>query len=487
MRLLWLLLVFLGGTAANGQEKSIDPSAFDFGTDPMRYIENDRLKLGINLKAGGAVTYLEDKALKSGNIINSADWGRQIQLSYYSGPIPFIGPNGEKPVPSWAGLGWNPIQAGSVARIPSKTIAFESGEDFLRVRCIPMQWPLENVPGDCIFEVTYRLVGGNAVVMEARLINNRLDRTQYPARHQEMPALYTNGPWYRLVTYLGDRPFSGAPLATIVGKSDGKGWPWSQFYAPEHWAALVNEDGHGVGLYQPDTAQMCGGFAGGDGNKGCGGPLDNPTGYLSPIALRILDANIDLTYRTHIVVGSLEEIREYAKNQPRATMDWDFASDRLGWSYKNVTDSGWPVSDGLKITFHKSPRGAMHSDIIFWKAEESPALEIQAAFEKTDASPPLTAEVVIQPFGPHDTTDFPSWPEEKSKSATEQKHKDFPEAPPIVVPFQVSANGSLCNYRIKLAGLPGYSGAMKQLRVQFPAADGTVTVHRIALTGIQPK
>ena len=55
---------------------------FDFGSEPVRYIENDRVKLGLNLALGGAVTYLEDKANQSGNMINSADWGRQIQLSY---------------------------------------------------------------------------------------------------------------------------------------------------------------------------------------------------------------------------------------------------------------------------------------------------------------------------------------------------------------------------------------------------------------------
>jgi hypothetical protein len=39
---------------------TLDPAAI--AADPMRYLENDRLKLGIHLGAGGAITYLEAAA-----------------------------------------------------------------------------------------------------------------------------------------------------------------------------------------------------------------------------------------------------------------------------------------------------------------------------------------------------------------------------------------------------------------------------------------
>ncbi|MCF7818654.1 MAG: hypothetical protein K9M54_12320 [Kiritimatiellales bacterium] len=461
---------------------SKDPAAgFDFGDEPMRYLENSRLKLGIDLRAGGAVTYLEDKVHKSGNMINSFDWGRQIQQSYYSGPIPFIGPKGEQPVKQWAGLGWNPIQAGGFGGIPSKSIAFEHGADFLRVRCIPMQWPHMNLPGDCEFEATYRLSGANAVLMEARIINARVDKTQYPARNQEMPALYTNGPWYRLVTYMGDAPFSDKPCVTIVDQNDGKGWPWLKFYAPEHWLALVNDKGFGVGLYQPDTARMVGGFAGGDAKKGSGGPKDSPTGYISPVANRILDHNIDWTYRTWIIVGSLDEIRGFAQSQPRNPLSWDFNDLRHGWTYEHASDSGWPVCSGLDITFKEKPQGAMVSDEIFWKAEDATFLEIEAAFSAATNHPTLSAAVVVHPVGAEDTTDFPMWIEPKIKEATEEKHARFPSAVPIQIPFEVAADGTMRIYRIPLGNTPAYKGAMKQLRIVFPAVEGTVRVRRVML------
>jgi len=487
LSLLLNLLIASGSAFAAGEAPPPKTALLDaaaIAAEPMRYLENDRLKIGINLVAGGAVTYLEDKKYQSGNIINSFDWGRQIQLSYYSGPKPFIGPKGEQPHPTWVGLGWNPVQAGSWARIPSKTLSFETGKDFMRVRCIPMQWPLENVPADCEFEATYRLMADNAVEMQGRIINHRLDKTQYAACIQEMPALYTNGPWYRLVTYLGDAAFTDAPLTTVVGKDDIKGFPvsaWAKWYAPEHWAALVNEAGTGVGLFQPDTSMFGGGFAGGNELKGVGGPGDGQTGYLSATALRILDHNIDWAYRTQIVVGSLDEMRAHAKQQPQNALSWSFASDRHGWTYENARDAGWPIKDGLKITYQASPQGAMLSDVIFWKAEEAPVLEIEAAFKAQ--APTLQLQVIIQPFEPADRTDFPAW--EVASPAiiaeTARKKKEFPAAPAISIPLTVQGDGELHSYTLKLSENPAYRGGMKQLRLLFPSADGTAEIRRISL------
>ena len=87
----------------------------------MSYVDNGQIKLGINLDIGGAITYIS----KSGsdlNLINSCDWGRQIQMSHYAGPVPFE-PNGQKPHPAWTFIGWNPIQAGDCNGIGSKVIA----------------------------------------------------------------------------------------------------------------------------------------------------------------------------------------------------------------------------------------------------------------------------------------------------------------------------------------------------------------------------
>jgi hypothetical protein len=436
-------------------------SGFDYGAEPMRYLSNGRLRLGLDLSLGGAVTVLEDKANGGANMINSYDWGRQIQLSYYSGPTPYVGPNGEQPHPAWAKLGWNPIQSGSVGKVRSKTLACEQPDPLtLRVRCAPMQWPHDNVPGDCEFEVTYRLAGSNVVEMAARLLNQRADKTQYPGRQQEMPALYTNGRWYRLVTYEGGRPFERAPLTELVGRGDGKGWPWLSFHATERWAALVDDAGGGVGVFQPEVTRFLGGFAGGDAKKGGGGERDAQAGYLAPVGTRILDANIDWTYRAYLIVGSIDEIRAgaHALRQHVPAASWTFSDDRHGWVYQGaVTDTGWPIRDGLALSYSGPARAAVVSPETHWLAEDSPVFVLDGAFRTETGGQEQQLQVVFKPMG---------------------------DGPLLCYPLSVQTDGVCRSYRLRLDGNACYTGSLSRVSIRLPPSGGSAVIRRISCMGM---
>src|SRR5690606_30154397 len=121
----------------------------------------------------------------------------------------------------------------------------------------------------------------------------RPDKTYYPVtKGQELPAVYTNGPWYHLVAYLGDEPFTDKPVSTAITQGDNKGWPWIYLYTPENWVALLDSKGYGIGVFQPDHMKFHVGFFGGDENKGRGGAKDTQTGYIAPRGEEILDFNI---------------------------------------------------------------------------------------------------------------------------------------------------------------------------------------------------
>jgi len=449
-----LVAGFVGVNSAEAA-KGMPAERFDFGKEPMRYLENSRLRLGVDLSLGGAVTLLVDKKNSTTNMINSHDWGRQIQLSYYSGPIPYIGPKGEKPHQAWAQLGWNPIQSGSVGRIKSRTLSFETPDaKTIRVRCVPMQWPHINVEGDCIFEVTYTLVSENTIEMKARLINQRTDKTQYPGRHQEMPALYTNGPWYKLVTYTGDAPFTDGPTTNIVDKGDGKGWPWSHFEATEQWSALVNDAGTGVGLYQSEVIPVTGGFAGGDKKKGFGGVKDMQTGYIAPIGTVILDHNIDWTYQTYLIVGSVTEIRRTAKalHGPLKVPSWRFDHDRKGFTYRgSAQDQGWPIKESLQISYDEEKRGVVVSPITVWHAHKMPTLNLDAAFTFATTNKAVNATIEVVTFSGRR----------------------------IAYPITVLSDGTRQRYTIPLAVNAQYTGAMKQLLLYLPKSNGSARVYQI--------
>jgi hypothetical protein len=453
--ILWIFVAGLLGITSVDAQKVAPVERYDFGKDPIRYLENSRLRLGVDLSLGGAVTLLEDKRNGGVNMINSHDWGRQIQMSYYSGPVPFIGPKGEQPHKAWAQLGWNPIQSGSVGAIKSRTLSFENPDaKTIRIRCVPMQWPHINVEGDCIFEVTYTIVAENTIEMKARIINQRTDKTQYAGRHQEMPALYTNGPWYKLVTYTGDSPFTDAPTTNIVDKADGKGWPWSHFEATEQWSALVNEAGTGVGLYQSEVIPVTGGFAGGDAKKGKGGIKDMQTGYIAPIGTVILDHNIDWTYKTYVIVGSVSEIRRTANtlHGPLRPPAWSFENDRKGFTYRgSAKDTGWPIKDGLEMTYGEGNRGVVASPVTLWLAASMPRLELDASFTfaLTNQAQRVAVEMV----------------------AFSGKR--------IMYPLKVEADGTRKRYEIPLASNAEYAGAMKQVILHLPNANGAARLYKI--------
>ena len=467
---------------------------FDFGDEPLRYIENDRLKVGFDLSIGGAIVYLEDKKYETGNIINSFDWGRQIQLSYYSGPNPFTGPNGEEPAPEWAGLGWNPIQSGDCGGNKSKVLEFkkiDASTAFVRTR--PQLWPHKGVPAECVFECLYRLTA-NGFELNATIINNRSDKTQFSGRSQETPALYTNAPWYKLVTYLGDKPFENEPTSVLVDQRDGKGWPWVHYYSPERWSALLDENDRGIGVYQPGAWQTSGGFAGGDGNKGAPlGAKHSPTGYIAPIEQTILDWNARYSYRATFIVGALDEIRatanELAKKDALLSIpSWTFANDRQNWIYQGTTDAGYPISDCLKVKVPASTDAAALSPGYFWRSEDAPILEIDAAFESAadaDASAPTALTIKIERVSPADSLDYLSWSEgdkDRDKERAE-KAKTHPTLAPVVVSVPVDWDGERRTLRVNLSQLDDYKGAMKRLSVEFPKRQGLARIYRVGFVG----
>ncbi|MBQ3079439.1 MAG: hypothetical protein IJC48_05485 [Clostridia bacterium] len=209
---------------------------------------------------------------------------------------------------------------------------------------------MNNCPGECTFEAWYRLEG-KTVRVTSRINNDRSDRTLYPARSQEQPAVYTNGPWYKLVSYLGDAPFTGGALTEICTKENGLGWPWEHFWPTEYWTALVDDDNYGLGVYNGQTCLFIGGFA---GKMGKGGPKDAPTGYISPLSSEILDHNIVYTYQYALIVGSLDEIRKTAGliDDPKCRSFFDFTNDRSHFTYENITDKGWGKQTGLEFDFN---------------------------------------------------------------------------------------------------------------------------------------
>jgi hypothetical protein len=339
----------------------------------LSFLDNGEVRIGMDLALGGAVTFISSKDHPA-NIINSADLGRQIQMSHYSGPWPFESGD-KKPNPAWAGLGWNPIQTGDCYSNPSKVIEHHNDGKELYIKCIPMQWPLRDVPGDCIFE-TWTTLEGPMIHMRYRCINQRSDKTAYRPCGQELPAVYTISKLSRLMAYTGDKPFSMDTL-TQVTNDWRKPWPWTRFVATERWAALVNDEGWGLGVFKDDGGEFHGGI---HGDARSDDPRHSSTAYVAPIHTENFDHNIVYEHKTEFVVGKLGDIRKRFNDLATKTPpSWRFIKDRQHWTMRNATDQGFPMNGEWRIKFRGGSKPHLESAVQCWRAETAPLMDLEIA------------------------------------------------------------------------------------------------------------
>lgn len=317
----------------------------------MVYIQNRQIKLGVDLNVGGSIAYLAPVDKPDLNVINGYDSGRQVQLSFYSGPIPFK-PAGTEVSKQWEYLGWNPIQSGDAYGNSSRIVASKIERDRLYIRCIPMHWPLKNYPGECQFEVWLKL-DGPTVIAKCRLLNARPDKVQYPARNQELPAVYVNAPYHHLISYTGNEPFTEGPTTEIHNRLDQEG-RWAHWLGTEKWACQLDESGFGLGIYNPSAFAYNGGFY---GEPGVGGASDKPTGYIAPLRNEVLDHNIQYEFKYVLILGSMEQVRGYAYAHRGRTLlpSWIFRNSRQGWNFDNGRDGGWPIRDAISCNVSEKP------------------------------------------------------------------------------------------------------------------------------------
>ena len=411
------------------------PLAAQFAVaENLSTLATDQLTVGVDLDKGGAITLLSSKQLV--NVLNNHDLGRQIQMAYYSGPVPFIA-NGQSPKDHWKHLGWNPIQAGDDFKNGSVTEAHSNDGREIYTRSIPLQWPLNKIEGECRFESWIR-AEGNRVHLRCKLTNQRTDTTSYPARLQECPAVYTNGSFHRIVSYTGDRPFTQQPISTIERPKAKPGW--AEWNGTEFWSATLDDSDRGLGLIRESRSWFIGGF---DGKPGPNDTLGGPTAYIAGHELEKIDHDLVHEYSVTLVLGSLTDIRnaasERASNHHLPT--WIFNGNRQGWHSRHVGDTNPAGADAWKIT----PDGTdpqIVSPQTFWRADDAPVVEIEASFSTTSDQAHLF-------FRPHSTRTF---------------------AP--VVPFKTIPDGTRRTYRVRLADAPEYSGGMLQLRID-PVPQGS--------------
>lgn len=267
---------------------------------PNPTLNNGTLEIQLDLRAGGSITHLAQSG-SGRNLINLYDRGRYIQQSYYAGQA--IDRRAEGQSPNWSPWSWNPIQVGDAFGNTSPILAAWVRDGVAYTKCQPLLWDMRNEKAECHMEMWVAL-DGNTVHVENRLICFRTDnRWSLTQNHQELPAVYTIGNLFRLFTYTGNQPWSSQAPTQILNS----GPPWEYWNTFEHWAALLDSNGFGVGVYNPSATLFAGGFHGSPG----GGPYDSSTGYFTPLRTESLGKNTVYAYEYDLIVGTLHDIREF--------------------------------------------------------------------------------------------------------------------------------------------------------------------------------
>jgi len=268
-------------------------------------IDNDTLHLKLDLSRGGAIAYLS-KAGSKRNLINIHDEGRYVQQSYYAGRSINRQKDGQNP--GWSPWGWNPIQVGDSYNNRAEVLISKKEGNTVYVKCIPMLWDMNNSPAEATME-QWTTLEGNFLKVKNRLICKRTDTIydDVKTNDQELPAVYPISSLDKLYCYLGDSPFTGAPLENLEVEHLEDGF-WGRYMddkITENWMAFVDENKFGMAVYTP----ICNNFLAGMSGKPGGEAESGSTSYIAPVKSIKMHKNTVLEYTYYLLIGDLNEMR----------------------------------------------------------------------------------------------------------------------------------------------------------------------------------
>jgi len=314
----------------------------DFSTKSLDseqlFMDNGNLKIGVNLSWGGALFYLAYKqekvfqvdhegATKIGvdydqlknavvshtgdiNLLNHHDVGRLVQQSYYGTSLPPYVTGTYLGMPD---MPYNPVQGGDQQENESKIVDFYTSGDTIYIKCQPRDWAPATL-SPAYMENTYVL---HDHYLE---INNKfIDYSRYipEVRDQEMPAVYTVRNLDNWVLYDGDKPFTGDKLTTARTKGNDAAYRVVNHRIAENWAALVNDQHFGVGVYVPDLHEgILTTFGYSEtitdpDSRYYNQPLStmNPTSYMTLTGKLAFQSLKPLCYTAYLAAGNVDSMR----------------------------------------------------------------------------------------------------------------------------------------------------------------------------------
>jgi hypothetical protein len=254
------------------------------------YLDNGEVKLGVRKDLGATICYFAPSG-SGRNLLNHWDTGRCVQQSYY----------GEKDGSMWdrQPWRWNPVQGGHYKGEPAKVLAFDAKAGGLYTKTMPKHWASGADIPEMTMEQWIELRGKSAHI---RFKMTYSGGTSHPKAHQETPAIFADPDLDTLVYYRGDKPWTGAAVASVV-----PGWPNESHELGEHWAAYVDGSGSGVGFYSP-IAKATTAYRFLAKNA----PREASCSYIAPLQNFAITPGFSFEYEITLLAGTAAEIRDAA-------------------------------------------------------------------------------------------------------------------------------------------------------------------------------
>ena len=248
------------------------------------YLDNGNVRVGVNMDAGGCMGWFSHSH-SSENLLNAYDHGRYVQQSYY----------GDEDGSVWNGKPWryNPVQGGSWKGDPATVLEQKEAKHSLYIKTKPRQWASGQNVDDLVMEQWISVEGGLARLKYRMTYSGT---REHQPRHQELPAVFIKPQLNTLVYCEKGKPWTDAPLTRRQ-----PGFPNEEVKFSEPWAAWVNADGQGLGLYCPHTDVATTYRVLQTGVADCS--------YISPLQTFALKPGLVFEYDIVLAIGNVDQIR----------------------------------------------------------------------------------------------------------------------------------------------------------------------------------
>jgi hypothetical protein len=257
-------------------------------TNDFQFIDNGVLRLGVKQSSGSGIAWFSLSGVNQTNIINHWDRGRLIQQSYY----------GNKDGSFWdkQPWRWNPVQGGHWGGAGATTLEIQRDKTSLYSKSLPKHWATGEDLTNTLMEQWIILSGA---IAEIRYKFSFTGSVSHVEHDQEIPAVFVEPEFKHLVVYDGPHPWAKEKLHRSI-----PGWPNESRKMTEHWAAYVNDEDFGLGVYVPIAKRLtCYRF--GDGKREHGS-----CSYFAPLTTFAVTPGFTFEYKVHLTIGALNKIRD---------------------------------------------------------------------------------------------------------------------------------------------------------------------------------